>query len=112
MLVDPDHPEQTRIRIAARPGATATEATPALVEVARPDRLQDIPLSDATSGLAVLVDPDRKRVFVGTPGVVRSALVRLALLDGRYSPGFQKIYDQLGFDGRRVTVWRIGWGRS
>ena len=111
MLVDADNPGQTRIRILAGPGTDAIEATPALVEVARPDRLQDFPLSAATTGLAVLVDPDQKRVFVGTPGLVHSTLVRLALLDGRYSPGFQKIYDQLGVDARRVTVWRIGWGR-
>lgn len=112
VLADPDNPEQTRIRIVARPGAAAIEATPALVDVARPDRLQDVPLSGATTGLAVLIDPDQKRAFVGTPELVRSTLVRLALLDGRYSPGFQKIYDQLGIDGRRVTVWRIAFGRS
>jgi asparagine N-glycosylation enzyme membrane subunit Stt3 len=111
LVVDPDNPERTRIRIVPRPDAAALEATPALVEIARPDQLQDVPLAAATVGLAVLVDPDRKRVFVGTPGVVHSTLVRLALLDGRYSPGFQKIYDQLGVDRQRITVWRIVWGQ-
>ena len=111
LVVDPDNPERTRIRVVPRPNAAAVEATPALVEIARPDQLQDVPLAGATVGLAVLVDPDQKRVFVGTPRVVHSALVRLALLDGRYSPRFQKTYDQLGIDRRRVTVWRIGWGQ-
>jgi hypothetical protein len=73
--------------------------------------LQDVVLPDATVDLAVLVDPEQKRVFVGTPGVVRSTLIRLALLDGRYSPGFQKIADEVGVDRRRVTAWRINWGQ-
>jgi asparagine N-glycosylation enzyme membrane subunit Stt3 len=111
LVVDPDNPERTRIRIVPRPDAAALEATPALVEIARRDQLQDVPLATATVGLAVLVDPDQKRVFVGTPGVVHSVLARLALLDGRYSPGFQKIYDQLGVDRQRITVWRIIWGQ-
>jgi len=109
--VDPEHPERTRIRIVPSAGAAAIEATPALVEIARPDRLQDVPLADATVALAVLVDPDHQRVFVGTPSVVHSTVVRLALLDGRYSPPFQKIYDRSAVDGQRITVWRIVWGQ-
>jgi hypothetical protein len=109
MVVDSKNPERTRMHVVPRADAPAVEATPALVEVAEHDQLQDVPLSGATVGLAVLVDPDQKRVFVGTPGVVHSTLVRLALLDGRYSPRFQKMYDRLGVDRRRVTVWRIGW---
>ena len=109
VAVDPENPERTRIRIVPRPDAAVLEATPALVEIARPDRLQDVAPADATVDLGVLVDPNRKRVFIGTPRVVHSTLVRLALLDGRYSPQFQKIFDQLGVDQRRVTVWRIVW---
>jgi hypothetical protein len=109
VAVDLENPERTRIRMVPRPDAAALEATPALVEIARTDRLLDVAPADATVDLAVLVDPDRKRVFIGTPRVVHSTLVRLALLDGRYSPQFQKIFDQLGVDQRRVTVWRIVW---
>jgi hypothetical protein len=111
LSVDERNPLRTRIRVLARPGDEPTDAIPALVEIARPDRLQDVVLPDATVDLAVLVDPEQKRVFVGTPGVVRSTLVRLALLDGRYSPGFQKIADEVGVDRRRVTAWRINWGQ-
>src|SRR5438477_1120806 len=109
-VVDPEHPERTRIRMLPRPEAATIEATPALVEIARPDQLQDVPLPDATVGLGVLVDSGQTRVFVGTPRVLHSMLVRLSLLDGRHSPQFQKIYDQLGIDRQRVTVWRILWG--
>jgi Oligosaccharyl transferase STT3 subunit len=109
LSVDLHDPQRTRIRVRARAGAEPTEAIPSLVEIARPDRLQDVAVADATVDLAVLVDPEQGRVFVGTPGVVRSTLVRLALLDGRYSPGFRKIADELGVDRRRVTAWRIVW---
>jgi hypothetical protein len=111
MTVDVEHPEQTRIRIVPRPGAATVEVTPALVEIAQSDGLKEVPIAGASAALAVLVDPDRDRVFVGTPSVVHSTLVRLALLDGRYSPPFQKIYDELAVDGQRITVWRILWGQ-
>ena len=109
--VDPEHPERTRIRLVPSAGAAPVEATPALVEIARPDRLEAVPLADATVALAVLVDPEHQRVFVGTPSVVQSTVVRLALLDGKYSAPFQKIYDQSAIDGQRITVWRIVWGQ-
>jgi hypothetical protein len=111
MVVDLQNPERTRIRVVRHPGEEALEETPAMLELAQPDRLQDIPLADATVELAVLVDPDQQRVFVGTPRVVRSTLVRLVLLDGRYSPQFHKIYDQLGIDRNRITVWQLVWGQ-
>jgi len=107
--VDLRDPQRTRIRMLAHPGAEPTEAIPAFVEIARPDRLEDVAVQGATVHLAVLVDPERGRVFVGTPGIVRSTVVRLTLLDGRYSPSFQKIADELGVDRRRVTAWRIVW---
>ncbi|HLJ21184.1 MAG TPA: STT3 domain-containing protein [Stellaceae bacterium] len=112
LTVDPEHPERTRIRLVPSTGAAAVEVIPAVVEIARPDRLEDVSLADATAGLAVLVDPEHQRVFVGTPGVVHSTVVRLALLDGRYSSPFQKIYDQSAVDGQRITVWRVIWGQS
>ncbi len=109
LSVDPRHPDRTRIRMVPRPGAEPVDAIPALVEIAGSGQLRDVPLSEATVNLAVLVDPEQKRAFVGTPRVLHSTLVRLALLDGRYSPQFQKIYDQVGIDRNRVTVWRILW---
>ena len=108
--VDPEHPEQTRIRVTPRGGAPI-DATPALVEIAGPDGLREVPLANPSAALAVLVDPGEARVFVGTRSVVRSTVVRLALLDGRYSTPFRKIYDQLAIDGQRVTIWRIDWAQ-
>lgn len=108
VTVDPDHPEQTRVRITPRNDAPV-DATPALVEIAGPDSLREVPIANPSAALAVLVDPGKARVFVGTPSVVRSTLVRLALLDGRYSAPFRKIYDQVAVDGQRITVWRIEW---
>ncbi len=110
LTVDLEHPELTRLHLAKRAMGAPIEATPVLVELAEPDRLREVPLPGATVDLAVLVDPERQRVFVGRPGVVRSTLVRLTLLDGRYDPRFQKIFDQPDIDGRRVTAWRIVWG--
>ena len=110
VTVDPEHPEQARIRVTPR-GGGPIDATPALVEVARPDGLREVPLANPSVALAVLVDPGEARVFVGTPGVVRSTVVRLALLDGRYSTPFRKIYDQRAIDGQRITIWRIDWAQ-
>jgi hypothetical protein len=111
LVVDTEHPEGARIRMLKRPMGAPIEATPVLVELAEPDRLRDIAPPGATVDLAVLADPERQRVFVGRPAVVRSTLVRLALLDGRYSPQFQKIFEQLGVDRKRITAWRIVWGQ-
>ncbi len=111
VIVDVEHPERTRVHILKRPMGAPTEETPVLVELAEPDRLRDVALPGATVDLAVLVDPEGRRVFVSRPGVVRSTLVRLALLDGRYSPQFQKVFDQPDIDGQRVTAWRIVWGQ-
>jgi hypothetical protein len=112
LVIDLEHPERARIRILKRPMGAPMESAPALVEIADPDRLRDIAPPDAGVDLGVLVDPAGQRVFVARPGLVRSTLVRLALLDGRYSPQFQRIFDQLDVDRRRITVWRIVWDRQ
>jgi hypothetical protein len=111
VIVDVEHPERTRVHVLKRAMGAPIEGTPVLVELAEPDRLRDVAPPGATIDLAVLVDPEGQRVFVGRPGVVRSTLARLALLDGRYSPQFQKLFDQLDINRQRVTAWRIVWGQ-
>jgi len=111
VIVDVEHPERTRVHVLKRAMGAPIEGTPALVELAEPDHLRDVAPPGATIDLAVLVDPEGRRVFVSRPGVVRSTLARLALLDGRYSPQFQKVFDQLDINRQRVTAWRIVWGQ-
>jgi len=111
VIVDVEHPERTRVHVLKRAMGAPIEGTPVLVELAEPDRLRDVAPPGATIDLAILVDPEGHRVFVGRPGVVRSTLARLALLDGRYSPQFQKVFDRLDINRQRVTAWRIVWGQ-
>ena len=86
---------------------------PALVAVALSDRLAEIkPAGVTLPDLGLLIDPTGRRAFAGTPGMIRSTLARLVLLDGRYSPMFQKTSDRIAFNGERVTTWRIGWDDS
>jgi asparagine N-glycosylation enzyme membrane subunit Stt3 len=105
--LDPDDPAQVKIvmRVAGRP---ANEVVPALLAIARPDTIEEVTLpGPAAANLALLIDPDGRRIFVATPGVAKSTLARLILLDGRYSKLFGKVEDRLAFDGQRITTWRI-----
>jgi hypothetical protein len=107
---DPSDPSKTQVT-ARVPGQADADVVPALIQVARPDKIEEIAPSGATApDLALLIDPTGRRIFAATPGVIRSTLVRLVLLDGSYSPLFHKVDDHLAFDGERITAWRIEWG--
>lgn len=104
----------TTMHVALRTGDGAqSDVVPALVAVALSDRLAEIkPAGVTLPDLGLLIDPTGRRAFAGTPGMIRSTLARLVLLDGRYSPMFQKTSDRIAFNGERVTTWRIGWDDS
>lgn len=110
VFFDPADPAGTRVRLHNAGSGMSAEAIPAVVQVALPDRLMTVkPPGSTTAELGVLVDPIGRRAFVGTPKVLDSTVVRLVLLDGRYSPRFQKAGDRTTIDGERVTAWRIVW---
>lgn len=96
--------------ITARRPADGAHATfrPSKILLASADALKTIALSGPRdSRLGVLIDPGQNRVFVGSPAIIDSTLVKLVLLDGRYSPLFQKVADVAAFDGRRITTWKV-----
>ncbi|HUY84360.1 MAG TPA: hypothetical protein VMU86_07270, partial [Steroidobacteraceae bacterium] len=106
VFYDPLAPTQTRYL------AGAFRAPLASIDVVRRDRIERVvPAVSNSNGYAVLIDPAALRVFVGTPGVVRSTAVRLALLDGRFDPIFARTQLHTAPNGEVVTSWRIRWDR-
>ena len=104
---DPDDPARVEavMRVAGQP---PRKVVPALIAIARPGTIEEItPPGPVVASLALLIDPAGRRIFVATPGVAKSTLARLVLLDGRYSKLFRKVEDRLAFDGQRITTWRI-----
>ena len=86
---------------------------PGLLLVAGDDRLaQIVPDDPIHPKMAVLLDPAKQRVLIGTPSVLRSMLVQLVVLDGRYTEGFEKLDDRVARSGERVTTWRINWAKA
>lgn len=57
--------------------------------------------------LAVLVDVLERRALVGPADLLRSTLVELLYLDGRYAPQFEKFDERVGYAGERVMTWRL-----
>ncbi len=86
---------------------------PGLLLVVGDDRLaQIVPDDPVHARMAVLLDPAKQRVLIGTPDVLRSILVQLVVLDGRYMKGFEKLDDRVARSGERVTTWRINWAEA
>jgi dolichyl-phosphooligosaccharide-protein glycotransferase len=108
-------PAESRL-VAVRESAagTTTEAqiTPAVIMIATADQVREVsnPATEYLE-LAVLVDVPGGRVQLTTPAVLHSTLSRLIYLDGRNEKFFDKIHDETGFRGERVTLWRINWKR-
>jgi dolichyl-diphosphooligosaccharide--protein glycosyltransferase len=94
-------------------GATADEQiAPAIIVIAAADQLREVsnPAAEYPE-LAVLVDVPGARVRIATPDVLHSTFNRLMYLDGKYDRLFEKVHDEKGFGGERVTLWRINWQR-
>ena len=106
VLYDPLAPAQTRYV------AGAFSSPLASIDVVRRDRIERVvPPAPNPDGYAVLIDPAALRVFVGTPAIVGSTVVRLALLDGRFDTIFARTQLSIAPNGERVTSWRIRWDR-
>jgi len=63
------------------------------------------------SAKSLLVDVPGTRVRLSTPELLHSTFSRLMYLDGRYCKLFDKVHEETGFAGERVTLWKINWQR-
>jgi Oligosaccharyl transferase STT3, N-terminal len=114
VTVDPARPERSRLRFArrraGRSAAPALAVPPALVVLAGAEQRDEVPpASPAPADLALLVDVPGRRVLVGPPDLLRSTLIDLLFLAGRFAPHFEKLAERTGAAGERVTTWRIRW---
>jgi len=106
----PDAPEQNRF-LASYRGADRQSA-PAVVVLAEAAGVRELsPATDSQLAvlveIAVLVDIPERRALVGPPDLLRSTLVDLLYLDGRYAKHFEKFDERVGYRGERVVAWRI-----
>src|SRR5262249_7173001 len=105
-----DAPSSGRLRWRPAAGGAPREGTPAVILVAGAEQLEQFTFADAIDpGLAVLVDPSRARILVGTPALLRSTSTQLMFLDGRYARHFRKFSDRNGYRGTRVVTWAVDW---
>ncbi|WP_142846701.1 STT3 domain-containing protein [Telmatospirillum sp. J64-1] len=81
---------------------------PGLIRLALRDRLLDFAPEADGANVAVVVDGEAGRVFVASPGIARSFLVRLVLFDGRYDGDWvEKVAQGRTETGEVVTAWRM-----
>ena len=94
-------------------GATEeVKLTPAVIVIAAADQMREVSNPEPESSeLAVLVDVPGARVRLSTPELLHSTFNRLMYLDGRYGQLFDKVHEETGFGGERVTLWKINWQR-
>lgn len=114
IVVDPGDAQRVMLRISSDRADQTTSHTndvaPTMAIVAKGGRLDEV--SEASSGpsdLSVLFDADHNRVLAGPSYLIGSTYTRLMFLNGRYSKYFEKVDDQRGYGGERVTTWRIDW---
>jgi hypothetical protein len=103
-LYDPASPQDAWLREGERKGAAA-----ALLVAG--DRSLDERLDGhaAFPDIGVLVDLAGGRILVGSPLLIRSTLVRLFYLDGRYSSVFKPISRKTTVAGEEVAAFTIDW---
>ncbi len=97
-------------RLMARPqgGGEAVSVAPSMLRLATPEQLLDLPGDGPQDNPGVLLDTARRRVFLGTPAVLRSLVARLVLLDGRYDRHrFVRVASASTPDGHQVNAWRV-----
>src|SRR5262249_18332471 len=63
----------------------------------------------APGATALLLDRDRQRVLLGSPGALASLYTRLVFLDGGGSHRFHKVREHTGIGGQRVTTGLVEW---
>jgi asparagine N-glycosylation enzyme membrane subunit Stt3 len=95
---------------AAQNATNVRDGSPGLILLAGDDRLSRIVPDDPVySKKAVLLDLAKQRILIGTPAALRSTLVQLVVLDGRYTKLFEKLDERAANLGERVSTWRINW---
>jgi oligosaccharyl transferase STT3 subunit len=92
-----------------REAGRATERPPDALVVSDADGVRDVTetVTPDADRWGVVVDVPGSRAIFGPPYLVRSMLVRLALLGGT-APGFEKVADHKAAD-ERVVTWRLRW---
>ncbi len=111
-VFNPGAPELGQLLVRRRTGeelaARAEPATAASVVVAADElRQASLPEPDHPE-IGVLIDLANQRIAIGLPALIRSTLVQLLYLDGRYCRYFHKI-DERSAAGTRVQTWQIDW---
>jgi hypothetical protein len=105
-------PERSRL-VLRRPAPTGGDdlATPGSLVMAGSETISTLVFQPAIlPALGVLADLPNRRVLLGTPSLLESTFTQLAYLDGRYAKGVEKVDERVGYDGERVTTWRVtGW---
>lgn len=101
-------PARGTLRLRRESGASET-VRPRSLLLARPQELLETRAElQADDAYAVLVDIAGKRVLIGPPYLVRSTLIQLVYLDGRYLTHFRQ-RDEQRTASERVTAWDILW---
>jgi hypothetical protein len=111
--VVPRAPQQSRLVLRRPPPAGGDElATPGSLVMAGSETISALDFKRAGfPALGVLVDLPNRRVLLGTPSLLESTFTQLVYLDGRYAKGVEKVDERVGYEGERVTTWKVtGWG--
>jgi hypothetical protein len=101
---DPAAPENGRLRQGGRAGAPG-----ALVVAGNRSLGERLDGGAAFRDIGVLLDVAGQRILVGSPLLVRSTLVRLFYLEGRYSRIFQPAARRTTLTGEEVAAYKIRW---
>jgi dolichyl-diphosphooligosaccharide--protein glycosyltransferase len=106
-------PQQSRL-VLRRPPPTGGEelVTPGSLVMAGSETISALTFRGAGfPALGILADLPGRRVLLGTPSLLESTFTQLVYLDGRYAKGVEKVDERVGYDGERVTTWKVtGWG--
>jgi asparagine N-glycosylation enzyme membrane subunit Stt3 len=101
---DPAAPANARLTQGERSGA------PAALIVAGTGGLDERLDANAVFGeIGVLLDVPGRRILVGSPMMIRSTVVRLFYLDGRYSGIFKPFARKTTLTGEEVASFKIDW---
>jgi asparagine N-glycosylation enzyme membrane subunit Stt3 len=114
VLIDPAHPEATRLRVRGPGASSTTDGSPATLVVARVGGVTHVvpdgpPLD---TRLGALVDLRMRRVLLGAPDMVASTFAELWFLGGRDAPHFVRTDDRKSLRGERVITWRVRTGAT
>jgi hypothetical protein len=101
---DPSAPENARVRQGGRAGTVG-----ALVVAGARALGERLDPGAAFRDIGVLLDVAGQRILVGSPLLVRSTLVRLFYLEGRYSRIFQPAARRTTLTGEEVAAYKIRW---